>query len=136
MSHGRGFAITVTNSDQLGHLLQHIKDRPLGYTVYFEPKTGSRSTSQNAAMHVYFRLLADTLNAAGLDMNAVLREGTEIPWTEHSVKTHLWKSVQDAMFGKDSTTELNKLQVGEIYETLSRHLGAKFGVSVAFPEAA
>ena len=56
-----------------------------------------------------------------------------IPWSSESVKTFLWKPIQDAMFNKDSTTELDRKEVSEVYEVLNRHLGEKFGVTVGFP---
>ena len=125
----------VKNEDQRKFLIQHIMEMPVPFRAQVKPM-GKRTSTQNAAMHAYFRELANALNAAGFDMKAVLKEEAEIPWTEHSVKAHLWKPVQDAMLGTESTTELDKKQVSEVYETLNRHLASKCGVSVQFGVAA
>ena len=92
-----------------------------------------RTLTQNAALHLFCERLATELNLAGLDMKRVLKPTVDIPWTKESVKTHLWKSIQDAMFEKDSTTKLTTKEVGEVYEVLNRHLGEKFSIHVEFP---
>ncbi len=91
-----------------------------------------RSDQQRKAIQKYCRQVADTLNDAGLDMRVVLKPEVEIPWTMDSVKTHMWKGIQEAMLGKDSTTQLDTGEVSQVYEVMNRHL-AKHGVSVPFP---
>ena len=93
-----------------------------------------RTLLQNKSMHLYYSQLADALNAAGWDMRKTLKPDVEIPWTETSVKSLLWKPIQDAMFDKDSTTQLDTKQVSAVYETLNRHTASKLGVSVPFPD--
>lgn len=93
----------------------------------------TRTTQQNKAIHVFFELLAEELNNAGLDMKRTLKESVDIPWTATSVKEYLWKPVQESMVGKKSTTELSTTDVNKIYEVLNRHLGEKHGLSVIFP---
>lgn len=94
-----------------------------------------RTSEQNKALHVFFRLLADSLNGAGLDMKTVLKPNVQIPWTPTSVKDHLWRPIQRAMLSKESTTELSKhMDIDQIHETLMRHLAEKFGVEyIEFP---
>ncbi|MBT7929836.1 hypothetical protein HN682_07985 [Candidatus Peregrinibacteria bacterium] len=92
-----------------------------------------RTLTQNKAFHLYFKMLADELNSAGLDAKRVLKPEIDIPWTPDMIKRHLWKAVQDAMFEKDSTTKLTTKEVGEVYEVLNRHLGEKFSIHVPFP---
>lgn len=93
----------------------------------------SRTARQNRAMHVYFELLAKELNDAGLSMMKVLKPEAEIQWTAESVKNHLWRPIQVALLGKESTTKLETKEVGDVYETLNRYIGEKLGVHVAFP---
>lgn len=93
-----------------------------------------RTLQQNKAMHLYFTMLAEALNDAGLDARHVLKPEIEIPWTRTMVKSLLWKHIQDAMFDKDSTTELDQKQVDAVYKVLSRHLSEKFNVYVPFPD--
>ena len=92
-----------------------------------------RTLTQNAALHKFCALLADKLNEAGLDMRQVLKPEIEIPWTPASTKEHLWRPIQQSQFVKQSTTELNRQEVSEVYETLMRHLSQKFGLYVPFP---
>ena len=89
---------------------------------------GRRSMTQNASLHLWLDRVASCLNDAGYDMKAVIKEDVDIDWTKDSVKTYLWKPVEKAMYGHESTTEANKTQYGDIEETLRRHMGAKFGV--------
>jgi hypothetical protein len=86
-------------------------------------------------MHVFFGMLADSLNDAGLDMRKVLKPDISIPWTKQSVKDHLWREIQEAMYSKHSTTDLLKQEeIDKIHEVLMRHLGEKFGVGyIPFP---
>lgn len=92
-----------------------------------------RTKQQNKALHVLFRLLADNLNNAGLDMKKTLKPGVDIPWGPVAVKEFLWRPVQEAQLGKRSTTELTTVEIDEVFETINRHLGEKFGMHTPFP---
>jgi hypothetical protein len=94
-----------------------------------------RTNAQNRALHLFCRLLSKTLNDAGLDQRTVLKETVEIPWNEESVKESLFKPVEKAMFGHDSTTEADTTDYSKVHEVLVRHLADKFGVQVpAWPD--
>ena len=73
-----------------------------------------RTTQQNKALHLYFRLLAESLNEAGLDMKKVLKPTIDISWNERNVKEYLWRPIQNAQVIKKSTTELNSDEVDKI----------------------
>lgn len=92
-----------------------------------------RTPQQNKALHKYFELLADELNAAGYDMKRTLRHDVDIPWTPETIKEYLWRPIQEAQLQKKSTTQLDTTEINKVYETLNRHLGEKTGVHVAFP---
>lgn len=92
-----------------------------------------RTSQQNKALHKYFTLLADELNAAGYDMRRTLKPGVDIPWTPDLVKQYLWKGIQEAMLGSDSTRELTTKEIDKVYDVLNKHLGETTGVHVAFP---
>lgn len=95
-----------------------------------------RTLSQNSALHLYFRLLADELNAAGYTVQLVLKEKVDLDWTPHSIKELLWRPAQQALFNKTSTTKLDKLmEIDFIYDHLNRHLSEKFFVHVPFPHS-
>ena len=92
-----------------------------------------RTEQQNKALHVLFTLLANTLNDAGLDMRKVLKPTVDIPWTTQTVKDQLWRPVQQAMLGKESTTELSTTDIDKVFDVINRHLGEKFGIHEDFP---
>lgn len=93
-----------------------------------------RTSQQNRSLHLYCELLANALNDAGYEMKAVLAvKQVDVPWSPERVKEVLWRPIQIAMTGKHSTTELNRVEPGKIYEVLNRHIAQNFGVSVPFP---
>ena len=95
---------------------------------------GQRTSNQNRAMHKYFGMLAEALNDAGQYLNVFpWREGAEVKWDAHNVKTRLWHPIQGAVFEKGSTARLDTKEVNEIYEVLAKHMAEKCGVSVPFP---
>ena len=93
-----------------------------------------RTLSQNAALHLLFTRWAEALDAAGYDVTHTLKQGVDIPWNPVLVKELLWKPVQLPMTEKISTAELDRVEIGHIYEVLNRHLGQKLGIHVPFPE--
>lgn len=92
-----------------------------------------RTSQQNKALHVYCPLLADDLNAAGLEVQQTLTKPLEIPWNAHLVKELIWRPVQRAMTGKESTTELTTDEIDKIYRVIDRHMAQTHGISVPFP---
>jgi len=92
-----------------------------------------RTLQQNRAIHLYLRELSRALNDAGYDMKTVLKPSVDIPWTEEMAKEHLWRPIQKIMTKVESTSELDKLDVSEIYKVIDRHMSEKFGVHVEFP---
>ena len=96
-------------------------------------KKDIRTAAQNRALHLWFQKVADELNAAGLDMRIVLKEDIQIDWTKKNIKEYLWRPIQEAYIKEHSTTKLTTKDIDKIYDFLSRHLGEKFGLFVAFP---
>ena len=92
-----------------------------------------RTTRQNKALHLYFSMLADALNEAGLDMKKTLKPEVQISWTKNSIKEYLFRPVMKAMTVKKSTTELTTDEVTKMYDVLNNHLGTKLGIYVEFP---
>ena len=92
-----------------------------------------RTGQQNKALHKFFSLLSESLNMSGLEMKKVLKG--EIWWTPYSVKENLWKPLQKAMFGKESTTELEKqVDIDKVHEQLMHRLGEVHSVEfIPFP---
>ena len=96
-------------------------------------KTGKqRSKTQNAALHLFCSQLADALNDAGFDFRTFVREGYPVPFNENLVKEHLWKPIQKAITGKESTTKPERHEYALIYDSLNLKL-AEHGLFVPWP---
>jgi hypothetical protein len=93
----------------------------------------NRTGKQNNAMHLFFENASTSLNEAGMEMRGFLKEGIDIWWTPHSFKEYVWKPIQIAMTGKESTKDLTTKEVTQIYEVLSRHLGEVKKIYIPFP---
>lgn len=91
-----------------------------------EPRR-ARTEAQNNAIHKNCEIIAKKLNDSGNDMRKVLKEEVDIEWSTISVKEYLWRPIQKALTGKDSTTELEKGsgEIEKIHENLMRHLGER-----------
>jgi hypothetical protein len=61
------------------------------------------------------------------------KEGFALPWSEYTVMEYLWRQVQVAMTGKESSTKLDTKEVGQVYEVLARKLAEVAAISVPFP---
>jgi len=93
-----------------------------------------RTDSQNKALHVYFKLVADALNDAGLTVQETLRHQMDIDWNEHRVKELIWRQAQKKILGKDSTKDLEKqMDIDIVYETINRWLASMGVDSIPFP---
>ena len=93
----------------------------------------TRTLTQNNCIHGYCDDLAKAFNAAGLDMETILKKGVAIPWDEHNVKKLIWHAVQIPMTGKKSSKDLLTNEVSKVYDVVNRHLSQTFGVFVPFP---
>lgn len=115
-------------------LSEYVATLPLGeHGFYIEIHDQRQTPKQRSAIHVFFRKLAKELNDAGLDMRKVLKPEADIPWTEHSVKEHLWRPILETMTGKHSTEDQDRVEPDAVYSVLMKHLSEKFGVYVGFP---
>jgi hypothetical protein len=89
-----------------------------------------RTTQQNRSLHLYFTLVADSLNQAGLDIKTAV--DLDIPWTPENVKNLLWRPVQEVMLAKESTTQLTTKEIDQVWEVVNRYL-ASLGIHEPFP---
>ena len=92
-----------------------------------------RTTLQNNALHQYFKELSEALNDSGLDVMTTLKHDIAIPWNPDLVKELMWRPVMQAMTEKFSTTQLDRVEIGHIWEVMNRHLSDKHGIHVEFP---
>lgn len=94
-----------------------------------------RTLPQNSSLHLFFRMLAAKFNDAGLDQRKVLKQSVEIPWSEHSIKEHIWRPIQLAATQKESSATLTTQEIQYVYEILNSHLANRFGFTIEWPEA-
>ena len=90
----------------------------------------NRTLTQNASLHLWLEMVAQTLNDAGMDMRKVLKESIEIPWTKMSAKEQLWRPIQEAMQDIESTTKADTTQYNEVYSVLCREMAERHGVTL------
>jgi len=98
------------------------------YVEFHWSEGRQRTLTQNRALHLWCRLLAEQLNDAGFDMKRVIKPEVDIPWTGPSVKEYLWRPVQEALLQKQSTADADRTEYTEVHEVLCRHLGQKLGI--------
>jgi hypothetical protein len=97
-------------------------------------RTGKQRTpTQNAALHLWCEWVASTLNDTGLEMQ-VMTDRTKspwvIPWTKHSVKESIWKPVQEAMTGHESTIDAERPDYSAIQQVIHRRMAQTFGITL------
>ena len=89
-----------------------------------------RTKRQNASLHLYFKQVADNLNAQGVSFNVLIKD-IEVDLTEEHIKV-MFKAIAKTKYFKDSTTQLTNNEVTACFDEMTRHL-AKFGVYQPFP---
>lgn len=90
-----------------------------------------RTVLQNRALHKYFSLLADALNAGGYTVATTIK--ASVIWTPLSVKELIWKPLQEVILNKKSTTELQKEEIDKVYDTVNLLTAERFKISILFP---
>ena len=129
-----GAQVTIHNQETLDNFIEGLKAyfaKNKFARITIDPRQ-QRTTTQNAAMHLYCELLAQALNEAGFDFRTFIKDDIEVPFSKDLVKEHLWKPIQKAVTGEDSTTKPDNHQFSEIYDVLNTHLIEK-GINVPFP---
>ena len=91
-----------------------------------------RTTNQNSAIHAYCGEVAKVMQARGLDMKTVVKDGVPIEPSMYMVKEYMWRPIQKALTGVESTAKINTMEVNEVYEHLSRLLAEKYSIDVRF----
>lgn len=92
-----------------------------------------RTSSQQKALEVYCRLVAQELNRKGITFEVFFKEGYQVPWSQGLVKDEVWRPVQRAIVGKESTTEPCTIEYPKIYDRINDKL-ARHGIHVPWPE--
>jgi len=86
-------------------------------------KTGKQRTStQNACLHLYCQQIADELGSRGITFEKFFKAGFEVPWTMEIVKENVWRKVQIAITGEESTTKPLTTDYEKIYDAINLKL--------------
>lgn len=99
-------------------------------------KEEKRTDNQNRALHLFFEQLAEEMQRNEITMTAVLQKFIlDAPATKYGVKEYLWKPLQLAMLGKESTRELlKKEEIDQVYDSLNKFFGETMHMTIpAFP---
>jgi hypothetical protein len=77
-------------------------------------------------------MVAKSLNDAGLEMVVNLPTGKEwtIPWSKHTVKESIWRPVQEAITGKQSTTEAKRTEYSQVYDVIHSRFADHHGITL------
>lgn len=123
----------VVNSDlSLAEAIRELRKQYLEHR-YVTVALGhgkQRTLTQNASLHLWCEMLADELNAAGLDMRATLKAEVEIPWCMLTVKKHIWKPVQELLINKQSTADADRTEYTQVLDVIARHMASSHGITV------
>jgi hypothetical protein len=94
-----------------------------------------RTDQQRKAIEVFCRLVSQKFNDCGLSMQMILSKRRNLQWTQKGVKDHIWRTVQEALTGKTSTTKLEPKEVSEVYDAINLNILSEEGLSIPFPDA-
>lgn len=94
----------------------------------------TRTTKQNAALHVYYGIISEVLNELGhtFKYKGLTGKTLELPYNEKIVKETIWRDVQRSLFDIESTTEINTQQINEIIDVITEFFSRQ-GVVIEFP---
>lgn len=108
-----------------------------GERITLDVVPDQRTLPQNNAMHKYFRMVADALNACGAEMHIEITfpwgKTLRVPWTADLFKERVWLPIMRAQTEKTSTAKLTTVEVDQIYQIVSRYLAEETGVITPFP---
>lgn len=89
---------------------------------------------QQKSIHKLFNDISNYCIETGLDQKAVTSHltGYDIPVSPQFVK-EVWRSMQIAITGKKSTTELDRKEIDQVYEVFNKFWSELTGEHFAFP---
>jgi len=92
----------------------------------------TRSDRQRSALEVYCRLVAEALNESGISYEGLFKQGYRVPWNQQTVKENIWRPVQIAVLGVESTTKPKTHQYPKVFDHINGKL-AEHGIHVEWP---
>lgn len=94
----------------------------------------NRTLDQNSALHLWYTQKAEQCRNAGVSPRMAFERTIELEMTPEIMK-EIWRSVQKALYGKKSTTELKKTgEIDELVDHLNRFFAREFYLEeIPFP---
>ena len=95
-----------------------------------------RTSAQNNALHLFCMNIAAELNGIGHPYKTIsVLDGRviEVNWTTDLVKTFIWKPVQRAVLGEESSKRIKTTDIDLIATPICKLLAEHFGIGVSFP---
>jgi len=92
-----------------------------------------RTNKQNDSLHLYFKEVADHLNAHGYSLQKTVKVDVDMWWTGRMVKEIIWKTYQRVVLGKESTKELYTDEIDKIVERMDHMLSERQLDPIEFP---
>ena len=92
-----------------------------------------RTDKQNNALHLLFDQIAKECLDKGIELRELIKDEVPIPVTPENIKW-MWKLLQNAMFGKKSTTELSKTgEIEQVHDVLNKILSKRTNGQIVLP---
>ena len=95
-----------------------------------------RTLSQNASMHLWLTQLAEQFNRRGITLKAVVSrlDEAECQVTKENLKEAVIKPIARALYGKDSTTQLNKIgELDQIWDVINKWVSEQWKGEIEVP---
>lgn len=99
-----------------------------------EQKEKQRSDAQNKSLHLLFTQISNHCVQTGIDQKALVSalDGYSVPTSPQAIK-EIWRSLQIAITGKKSTTELTVKEIDQVYETFNKFISEVTHEHFVFP---
>ena len=114
-----------------------VKELPSGAIEIDFSSPKKRTGKQNNSLHEFFEHIANACNDSGHEMqisSSMLSKSIAVQWTKESIKEHIWRPVQVAMYPDTySTADLKTTELMKVTEQLQHFLATRFGLNIDFP---
>ena len=125
----------IINSKQSLEAYKKFLDAQFEQHKYLRPtlKTGKQRTqTQNKSLHLFCEMLANILNDGGIDFRVFIKEGYPVPFNDMLVKEYIWRPIQKAITGKESTIKPAPHEYALIYDAVNTKM-VEHGIYVPWP---
>lgn len=124
----------VDSRDAANRFCQFVMDQlEEGTERRYSIKRETRSSSQNNALHLLFRQIAEELNDAGYTRPHPWGK-MEIPYSETAVKEIFYLPILDKVYSKQHSSDLDTKELSESVDILLDALAQNTGIAMQMPQ--